>query len=636
MARTWDGVPTFETEQARIRKLVAESDDVRRWLIDGHHNFKPLLDRFHEDQKRFYLELLQHAERVLESGHIWEPGVENATNREEVQFPTLWPSRPQPAEGPMAIQPRPMVRRAQKIAELIHMPMKTTRRHELSGPRRERRAAGVALAMFRPFLRWYVAGEADQHRDDYFSGPEFAELIATRRPMEGIAKVHVIPPRPRPTDPLTRDPQTFLQLTESDRFVIMCHWLCALHDIDSTMPLVPHTVWGASPYHGGEWRGWLSNENWPLGPKAWSEWIGVLEKRAEAVHMPASQPTGVSDSLRDRFTHANDHGYVDLRFFVHGGEGVSQWNKQHPDSALVHWRDWVDEGGIIAIRGLPENRDRYERLAGVAWRALATKPPPALRDLIAKVQNLRAPSDDKSADMVRWTRLVFEAAWKGGLTPNVVAKRRSWIPGAPTVYIDLDGPQTVQQQVDALEWAWSSKVPKDGMVPPDQWNHFYADIQPGILEASAMLLEWIASHDASVKLRVGAPDSATSETLATIASEIEAIRRKQEASETLAVDARRKKSKKRRRPPVPIVRPLTKVETATLRVVGRHGGNIAAAAAELGRNSKTVRENYDRAMTKSQQLLGHKSRSVSTVALQAGRRGQEEPEDRKAKLDENE
>lgn len=83
-----------------------------------------------------------------------------------------------------------------------------------------------------------------------------------------------------------------------------------------------------------------------------------------------------------------------------------------------------------------------------------------------------------------------------------------------------------------------------------------------------------------------------------------------------------KKRKARKRPPAQADRPLTLIETRTLEVVGRHGGNIAAAAREMHREPKTVRENYTRAMEKMNRLTKGTSRSVSAGGLPTDRRGQ--------------
>lgn len=56
-------------------------------------------------------------------------------------------------------------------------------------------------------------------------------------------------------------------------------------------------------------------------------------------------------------------------------------------------------------------------------------------------------------------------------------------------------------------------------------------------------------------------------------------------------------------------RPLTEIERETFDTVTRNGGNVAAAAKELGRDPKTVRENLIRAQRKLEPLTG--SRSVS-------------------------
>lgn len=83
-----------------------------------------------------------------------------------------------------------------------------------------------------------------------------------------------------------------------------------------------------------------------------------------------------------------------------------------------------------------------------------------------------------------------------------------------------------------------------------------------------------------------------------------------------------RKRRRRKRPLGQLERPLTTLELHTLRVVGRHHQNFAAAARELNRNPKTVRENYTRALKKSNRIIGPNSRSVGASRLPEGRRGQ--------------
>lgn len=102
-----------------------------------------------------------------------------------------------------------------------------------------------------------------------------------------------------------------------------------------------------------------------------------------------------------------------------------------------------------------------------------------------------------------------------------------------------------------------------------------------------------------------------------------------EASKPAEPEAHPKhKRKARKRPMVPQERPLTPIETQTVTVVASHGGNITAAAKELRRDAKTVRENHNRAQTKLARLKGHTSRSVGTRAMPTDARGQANPRER--------
>ncbi len=93
-------------------------------------------------------------------------------------------------------------------------------------------------------------------------------------------------------------------------------------------------------------------------------------------------------------------------------------------------------------------------------------------------------------------------------------------------------------------------------------------------------------------------------------------------SETRSGDGRKPKRRTRRPSLQRQERPLTAVERRTLEVVGRHGGNLAAAAKEMRVDRKTVVENHERAMRKANRIVGGKSRSVSASKLPEDRRGQ--------------
>ena len=81
------------------------------------------------------------------------------------------------------------------------------------------------------------------------------------------------------------------------------------------------------------------------------------------------------------------------------------------------------------------------------------------------------------------------------------------------------------------------------------------------------------------------------------------------------------KRRKRRRPPTTQVeKALTPTEFNSMTAVANHGGNFAAAARELQRDPKTVRENNARGHKKFP-----KSRSIDTVRLPRDRR--EEPKE---------
>ncbi len=138
--------------------------------------------------------------------------------------------------------------------------------------------------------------------------------------------------------------------------------------------------------------------------------------------------------------------------------------------------------------------------------------------------------------------------------------------------------------------------------------------------ASAMIN---ALHDA--KFQLVASDFLDQESAAFMSRKVEAMNQNtnsqisKDIGLTLLETARsttdpvtKPKRKKRRPPSAKPQKPLTDVERNTLTAVANHCGNIAAAAKDLDRDPKTVKENYDRGMKKAHIKP---SRSVDTVRL---------------------
>ncbi len=92
------------------------------------------------------------------------------------------------------------------------------------------------------------------------------------------------------------------------------------------------------------------------------------------------------------------------------------------------------------------------------------------------------------------------------------------------------------------------------------------------------------------------------------------------------VNGQRQASKKRRRKRTTSNRdrPLTSIQQRTIEVVARHRENFSAAAAELGKDPKTVRESYESGMKKLDTERGHRSRSVSASQYHRGSRDEDD------------
>ena len=87
-----------------------------------------------------------------------------------------------------------------------------------------------------------------------------------------------------------------------------------------------------------------------------------------------------------------------------------------------------------------------------------------------------------------------------------------------------------------------------------------------------------------------------------------------------------KPTRKRRRPPTTqVAKALTQTEANSAAAVNKHGGNVAAAARELGRDPKTVRENNERALGKLSP--NRESRSVDTVRMPRDKREKNNDDD---------
>ena len=83
------------------------------------------------------------------------------------------------------------------------------------------------------------------------------------------------------------------------------------------------------------------------------------------------------------------------------------------------------------------------------------------------------------------------------------------------------------------------------------------------------------------------------------------------------------KKRKRKASLIKQARNMTKIELNTLTTVGKHSGNYAAAAKELGKDPSTVRINHSRALKKSGRQ-NPQSRSVGAKALSINARGQQD------------
>ena len=91
------------------------------------------------------------------------------------------------------------------------------------------------------------------------------------------------------------------------------------------------------------------------------------------------------------------------------------------------------------------------------------------------------------------------------------------------------------------------------------------------------------------------------------------------------VVAKPRQRRKRNAPKEKVVRALTLAESNSASTVAKHGGNIAAAARELGRDPKTVRENAERARSKL--TVKRVSRSVDTGRIPRDRREKDGDDD---------
>jgi len=278
MGSAWDGVPTFETEQARIRELVAASPKVKACLIDGHRGYEKLLSEYHADCTRFEQELSLRAEHVLASGHVWEPGIENAANRETYMWPVLWPTRLPTLSAPMA-KNLPREPKDQRSFYLLRLANRSRAGIRGLTQKEEKRAASLGLR----FLRAFTGARSKSPTNTSRVSPSTVnqiEQIEAKSAVVSTLCVHVIAPRPRPANPRTNDPLEFRRLSERAQFTIMGYWLCALHDYRATIPLVGDRR-GGSPFEGADLSEWLGPEYWPLQAKAWAEWITVLQNLAD-------------------------------------------------------------------------------------------------------------------------------------------------------------------------------------------------------------------------------------------------------------------------------------------------------------------------------------------------------------------
>jgi hypothetical protein len=134
---------------------------------------------------------------------------------------------------------------------------------------------------------------------------------------------------------------------------------------------------------------------------------------------------------------------------------------------------------------------RFLELAALAWKDIEEEVlPDDLRRHIGRTRDLLHPFLRRGA--LRWLLLVYSLAWDGHATVPITAERRTWW------HHPIDLPWNAGAEPRELSrFMVTSRYRMDCIEPlelPDNWLHFYSELNPGPLQASAEVLGWIAER----------------------------------------------------------------------------------------------------------------------------------------------
>lgn len=282
MSEYWHPVPTWRTEQARVRQLVLESNELRQFLAQCFPRYVELHEQYVLDKEKYDTDLREQAEQVLATGHLWEPGCETSTSVVEVLFPTLWPTEKRTPLDSSTAELHDSVS-DQLIWHIVHKATKYQ-----NGPKEhEKKLEAIAAARVLPiYQRWRAWAESDQiysDREGYFSRPEFAASRESGMFLQGLGAIRLVPKRLAPIDPVTCSVVEFQRFSINDQRTIMGYWLCALHDRDNTHPIIlPKELRGVDSDEV-EWREWLPPNRWPFKPQHMRIWIYQLSSQGSTL-----------------------------------------------------------------------------------------------------------------------------------------------------------------------------------------------------------------------------------------------------------------------------------------------------------------------------------------------------------------
>ncbi len=230
----------------------------------------------------------------------------------------------------------------------------------------------------------------------------------------------------------------------------------------------------------------LSRERWDL-----HQWHGGWMRRAvEDDNLMAIRPLPFeSRAVRSTTTWESPFSRV-----VEGGPPVVHLESKFPKP----WGWYYDDNahgdcGWVAYRGDEKGRMRYRDLATVAWREVSQV---SLRGRVGEWLD-RTKMLVRANDSELWTLFISALVWEGLGPAGVQAKRTTWGGGGSGFAFGADDLPQACEKFRAAVATSKTMTNADGVLGcpvPKTWRHFECWLTPGLFQASAEMLGWLAAQ----------------------------------------------------------------------------------------------------------------------------------------------